>query len=132
MSRAIDAATSPGLAGDAPETSAGGTKCDEDPAHEASNFIWLTVHQVMMRVGWVFKTESIIMPFFMDLIGGGPVLRGSLMVFNRVGFSLLPVLFARTLKLMPQKRVAVGVATLAMAGPFALLSFVWQREPTRH
>ena len=114
-----------GLAADAPETESLPLECEETHENESSNFVWLALHQVLMRVGWVFKTESIVMPFFMDAIGGGPVLRGSLMVFNRLGFSVPPALFARSLKLMPQKRKAVGLATAGMAIPFAVLSVLW-------
>ena len=115
----------PGLAADSPETDAAPVDCDARPECERANFVWLALHQVMIRIGWVFKTESIVMPFFMSLVGGGPVWQGSLMVFNRFGFSVPPALFARSLKLMPQKRWAVFGMTLGMAAPFALLSVVW-------
>ena len=114
-----------GVAGDAPETDAVETPCVASPESELRNSFWLALHQVLIRIGWVFKTESIFMPFFMDTIGGGPALRGSLMVFNRLGFSVPPALFARSLKLMPQKRRAVMACTFGMAIPFALLSVVW-------
>lgn len=113
-----------GLAADAPGEAVA-LECEATHENELRNGLWLALHQVFMRVGWIFKTESIVMPFFMDAIGGGPVLRGSLMVFNRLGFSVPPALFARSLKLMPQKRRAVGLATAAMAIPFAVLSILW-------
>lgn len=115
----------PGLAADSPETDEAPVGCDARPECERSNFVWLALHQVLIRIGWVFKTESIVMPYFMDAIGGGPVLRGALMVFNRFGFSIPPALFARSLKRSPQKRWAVFGMTLGMAAPFALLSVVW-------
>ena len=114
-----------GLAGDAPETDSLPLECQEDHAHEGRNFLWLTLHQVLIRIGWVFKTESIVMPYFLDLVGGGPVLRGWLMVLNRFGFSVPPVLYARSLKLMPQKRWSIAATTLGMAAPFGLLAWVW-------
>jgi hypothetical protein len=90
-----------------------------------SNFVWLALHQVLLRVGWIFKTESIIIPFFMDYIGGGPVLRGWLMVLNRLGFSLPPLLFARRLKLSPRKKLSTAWCSFGMAAPFALFALVW-------
>ena len=94
MSRVTDAPahhappleSTPGLAGDGPETDAHDVVCDAPPQSEGRNFLWLTLHQVLMRVGWVFKTESIVMPFFMDAIGGGPVMRGSSDGVQPVGF----------------------------------------------
>lgn len=90
--------------------------------HEGRNFFLLALHQVLLRVGWIFKTESIVMPAFLDFIGGGPVLRGCLPIFQRVGFSVPPLIYARRLKLMPQKKWSVLGTTLAMAAPFAVLS----------
>ena len=45
--------------------------------NEPRNFILLAVYQIVLRVGWIFKTESIVMPAFLDHIGGTPWLRGS-------------------------------------------------------
>ena len=42
------------------------------PKHSPRNFFLLVLYQVTQRVGWIFKTESIIIPAFMDYIGGGP------------------------------------------------------------
>lgn len=117
--------TALGLAADAPGTETLPLDCEATHENETRNSVWLALHQVFMRIGWIFKTESIVIPFFMDAIGGGPVLRGSLMVFNRLGFSVPPALFARSLKLMPQKRWAVGLGTAGMAIPFAVLSLLW-------
>ena len=113
------------MADDAPETSALPLACEETHENEANNFVWLALHQVFMRIGWIFKTESIVIPYFMDAIGGGPVLRGSLMVFNRLGFSIPPALYASTLKRMPRKCRSVLVTTAGMAIPFAVLSGLW-------
>jgi len=96
-----------------------------DPASgpaQSANFVWLALHQVLLRIGWIFKTESIVMPAFLDFIGGGPVLRGCLPVLQRLGFSVPPVLYARRLKLLPMKKWSVVTTTIAMAAPFALLS----------
>ncbi|QDU54696.1 MFS transporter [Aeoliella mucimassa] len=94
---------------------------------EAVNFALLTMHQVFLRVGWIFKTESIVMPVFMDFIGGGPVLRGVLMVLSRIGLSVPPVLFSRQLKIARQKKWWLSLCGLAMSIPFGLLAWIcWQ------
>ncbi|TWT48367.1 MFS transporter [Botrimarina hoheduenensis] len=134
MSSVADPAASPppskaegplGLASDAPDTDYVAPHADCPQRWEAGNFVWLALHQLLLRVGWIFKTESIIIPYFMDVVGGGPVMQGSLMLFNRLGFSIPPALYARRLKLMPEKRWAVFRSTLGMAVPFALLSILW-------
>ncbi|MEM9187492.1 MAG: MFS transporter [Planctomycetota bacterium] len=94
-------------------------------AHQATNFVWLALHQVLLRLGWIFKTESIVMPAFLDFIGGGPVLRGMMPVLSRLGFSIPPLLYATHLKLLPKKKWSVVATTLAMAAPFGVLSALW-------
>lgn len=92
---------------------------------EAANFLLLALHQVLLRVGWIFKTESIVMPMFMQLVGGGPILQGCLMVLNRLGFSVPPVLFSRQLKIARRKKWLFAGCSLGMAVPFAALSLLW-------
>lgn len=92
---------------------------------EATNFLLLALHQVFLRVGWIFKTESIVMPIFMDFIGGGPVMRGLLMVLNRIGFSVPPVVFSRRLKIARRKKWLFALCSFGMAVPFALLALLW-------
>ncbi|MEQ8849765.1 MFS transporter [Botrimarina sp.] len=101
------------------------------PGAERRNFVWLVVHQVLFRVGWVFKTESIVMPYFLDLLGGGAVVRSLLMVLNRIGASLPPVLYARRLKLMPQKRWSLMATTIGAGMPFAVISVLWASDAWR-
>lgn len=98
-------------------------------SHERRNFVTLAVYQIVMRIGWIFKTESVVMPAVLDTItGGGPasgVWRGFLPVFNRLGHSIPPLLFSRRLKVLPRKRSALMVCTLGMAAVFAALSCMW-------
>lgn len=97
--------------------------------HERRNFFALALYQIVMRIGWIFKTESIVMPAVLDTItGGGPqagLLRGCLPVLNRLGHSLPPLLVSRRLKLLPRKSIALAGCTVWMALMFALLSGMW-------
>ena len=95
------------------------------PKHSPRNFFLLVLYQVIQRVGWIFKTESIIIPAFIDSIGGGPVLRGCLPVLNRLGLAIPPVLFARRLKITPLKKRVLLVCCLSKSFPFAVLSLIW-------
>lgn len=95
------------------------------PGADGRNFALLVLHQVLFRVGWVFKTESIVMPYFLDLVGGGPVVRSLLMVLNRFGASVPPALYARRLKLMRQKRWSLCATTVGSGLPFAAMSLLW-------
>ena len=54
---------------------------------EPRNLVVLVVYQVLLRVGWIFKTETVIMPSFLDMVGGAGWLRGCLPILSRFGQS---------------------------------------------
>ena len=113
--------------GDSPGESA--TALDtNDPvirANESRNLLTLALYQVMLRIGWIFKTESVIMPAFLDIISGQPWIRGCLPLINRLGQSVPPVLCSRRIKVAGKKKWILALATLAMALMFALLAVCW-------
>ncbi len=47
---------------------------------EARNTFWLECYQVVVRIGWIFKTETIIMPAVLDAVVDSGFLRGLLPV----------------------------------------------------
>ncbi len=101
---------------------------------ESRNFLALALYQVLLRIGWIFKTESIIMPAFLDLVGGSGVLRGCLPVLNRLGHSVPPVLYARRLAALPVKRRVLLRTTAVMATCFlslAALNWLATRDDAR-
>ncbi len=94
-------------------------------AHEPRNLLTLALYQVVLRIGWIFKTESVIMPAFLDLVSGQAWLRGCLPLLNRFGQSVPPVLFSRRIQIAGQKKWILAQATLAMAALFGLLAYCW-------
>jgi hypothetical protein len=98
--------------------------------HEGRNFGILAVHQILVRVGWIFKTESVIMPAFLDAITPNEsirgALRGCLPVLNRFGQSIPPVLRASKLESLPRKKWVLFNWSLLMSGPFLILAGLWQ------
>lgn len=95
------------------------------PENAAYNFILLAAYQVVVRVGWIFKTESIIIPAVMDLLGGSPALRGCLPMLNRFGQSIPPLLLARRVKITPKKKHGLSLLTVAMSACFLVLAIGW-------
>ncbi|MCA9123061.1 MAG: MFS transporter [Planctomycetaceae bacterium] len=85
----------------------------------------LAIYQIVMRTGWIFKTESIIMPAVVDYISGAGWIRGCLPLLNRFGHSVPPVLLARQVKLQPQKKWMVFGTTALMSGLFLLLTWLF-------
>ncbi len=94
---------------------------------ERRNLLLLATHQIVLRVGWIFKTESVVMPAFLDwLVGTGQagLLRGCMPVLNRFGQSVPPVFCAEGLKAMRHKKRALVASVVFMGLPFAVLSAV--------
>lgn len=89
------------------------------------NFLALAGYQILLRIGWIFKTESIIMPAFLDVIAGAGWIRGCLPALNRFGQSVPPVLFSERLRGMPRKKWALVAFQLMMASTFLSLAAMW-------
>jgi predicted MFS family arabinose efflux permease len=92
---------------------------------EAHNTFWLECYQVVVRVGWIFKTETIIMPAILDAVVDSGLLRGILPILNRGGQSLPPLVFAGPLARRPVKKWTLVATTLGMAVCFAVLAVAW-------
>lgn len=75
-----------------------------------------------MRIGWIFKTESIIMPAVLDSIGGPGWLRGLLPLLNRFGQSVPPVIVHRRVRNLKFKRRGVIASSFLMGICFLLLA----------
>ncbi len=101
---------------------------------EPRNIGLLAAHQIVFRCGWIFKTESVIMPSFMDWVAGpgAGLLRGFLPVISRLGQSVPPVLCAGRLKSMRLKKRALAGCALAMSVPFGVLAVLCRFVEMHH
>ncbi len=86
------------------------------------NFLVLAAYQVVMRTGWIFKTESVIMPAVLDSIAGAGAWRGWLPLLNRLGHSVPPLLLARRVKVTRRKKWVFVTTTALMAVLFLALA----------
>jgi MFS family permease len=93
---------------------------------EARNTLWIELYQVVVRVGWIFKTETIIMPAVLDAVVDSGALRGLLPVLNRGGQSVPPLFAAGALARMPRKKWALVRTSLSMAAWFGILAVAWR------
>ena len=99
--------------------------CPENDPHHSRNFGLGVFYMVLMRIGWIFKTESIIMPAVLDVIGGAGWLRGCLPMLNRFGQSIPPLLVSDRVRNARFKKNGLFSTTLMMGLCFLLLSAVW-------
>lgn len=93
--------------------------------HAGRNFWTLGLVQIMIRTGWIFKTESIIMPVVLDTMGGAAWLRGFLPMFSRAAYSLSPWLLSHRFNQLKRKKWGLCVTICGMSACFAILSLFW-------
>ena len=86
------------------------------------NMLSLVAHQVLFRIAWIFKTESVLMPTFLDSITSHSWLSGLLPPVNRLCQSVTPLLLSGRLRDAPLKSRWLPRTTLLMGIPFILLS----------
>lgn len=104
-----------------PNARFGGTAANQ----EVRNTACLELYQIILRVGWIFKTETIIMPAVLDAVVDSGLLRGLLPVLNRGGQSVPPLFVSGRLARLPLKKWSLVRTSLAMAGCFGVLAVAW-------
>lgn len=116
------------IAGDsAPDVPVPGHSADVDEAEgvESRNIFALVLYSVVFRFAWIFKTESVIIPRFLDVIDGSSFTRGWLPVLNRVGQSVPPLVLADRLRRRPYKKLSLQKTTAVMGLLMLALAGLW-------
>ena len=107
-----------------------GSDVDSNPASSTDewkirNFWTLGLVQIAVRTGWIFKTESIIIPAVLDTLSGAAWMRGFLPMFSRASYSLVPWLLNEKLNRLPRKKWALAASLSGMAICFFGLTLLW-------
>ena len=97
----------------------------DTPQAESRNVLSLVVHQILFRTAWIFKTESVIMPAFLDSLTDAGWVRGLLPLLNRTGQSVTPLLLSDRLSRTPLKSRWLAGATFLMSLPFLSIGGLW-------
>ena len=71
------------------------TRSKESYPHEKRNLIVFALNQIVMRFGWMFKSESVVIPAFIDTYTASGTIRGLLPLILRIGQSLPQFLVAQ-------------------------------------
>ena len=82
----------------------------------------LAAFQVLLRLGWIFKTESIVMPAVVDALGGSATTRGWLPMLSRFALAVPPIFAADAIRRMSLKKRALMGFTVLMGGAFLVLA----------
>lgn len=94
-------------------------------ASEPRNLLVLAFLNVAQRASWIFKTESVLIPRFLDVIAGSGAMRGLLPMLNRTGQSLPPLLLADRLRRAPLKRWPLLISSTLMGVCMLSLAALW-------
>ncbi len=97
--------------------------------HEKYNFFVFVINQILVRVGWIFKTETVVMPGFLDTLTPSGAIRGLLPLISRVSQSLPQFLIAHQVTQMPRKKIIFILSAFGFALPWLLLSLVLGTTP---
>ena len=92
--------------------------------HFRRNFVILAFIAISKRVGWIFKTESIIMPGFVSTRTDSAAIRGLLPLISRFGRSFPQFVAAHWVNRLRYKWPALFIASLVMAIGWGILSGV--------
>lgn len=100
-------------------------EAESESPEQRHNFLTLAWYQIVLRVGWIFKTESVIVPAALDSLGANGWVRGFLPVLSRFGQSIPPLLiWPRIRQARLQKYWLVG-STMVMSLTFAAVAGIW-------
>jgi hypothetical protein len=101
---------------------------DAIASHETGNLLLLALHQILWRIGWTFKTESIIVPAILDTIAGPRAsgwLRGFLPLASRLGQSVPPIFSVEVLQAARRKKWVLAATAILVSLPYLLFAVLW-------
>ena len=96
----------------------------EGGQHEERNLIVFAANQIFMRLGWIFKTESVVMPGFLDVYTLSGFIRGLLPLISRIGQSIPQILIAHRVAKMPRKRIVFILSAFGITIPWLVLALI--------
>ena len=76
---------------------------EESYPHEKRNLVVFALNQILMRLGWMFKAESVVIPAFIDIYTSSGTIRGLLPLILRIGQSLPQFLVAQRVRADAEK-----------------------------
>ena len=97
-------------------------RSEEPYPHEKRNLIVFALNQILMRLGWMFKAESVVIPAFIDVYTSSGTIRGLLPLILRIGQSLPQFLVAQRVARMPKKQGFFVFTGFSFAIPWLVLS----------
>lgn len=110
------------------------SSADRQIAKQASrNLILLILEGTIQRIGWVFKTESLVIPSVALELGASTALLGVFPAISRLLGFFPQVFYARIIDPLKKKKLMCILLTLGFAACWALIGqiFIWAPESLR-
>ena len=95
---------------------------EESYPSEKRNLVVFALNQILMRLGWMFKAESVVIPAFIDIYTSSGTIRGLLPLILRIGQSLPQFLVAQRVARMPKKQGFFILTGFGFTVPWCVLS----------
>ena len=99
-------------------------RSEESYPHEKRNLIVFALNQIVMRFGWMFKSESVVIPAFIDTYTSSGTIRGLLPLILRIGQSLPQFLIAQRITRMPKQQGFFILSGFGFAIPWCVLVLI--------
>lgn len=99
---------------------------DQALRRETANVLILATHQILFRLGWLFKTETVVVPTLVDYVAGPGWVRGWLPTFSRLGQSLPPLFMSGRWGRCGRFKWYLAASAGFMAGLFAGAAWMWR------
>ena len=97
---------------------------EESYPDEKRNLFVFALNQILMRLGWMFKAESVVIPAFIDIYTSSGTIRGLLPLILRIGQSLPQFLVAQRVARMPKKQGFFILTGFGFTIPWCVLSLI--------
>jgi len=84
----------------------------------------MTIHSVVFRMGWIFKTETVLMPAFLDMLGASATVRGALPMLQKICQSGPQISMAHVASRLARLKWVYFLLVISTAAPWLIQAFL--------
>ena len=97
---------------------------NRSPKDIRRNFFLMTIHSVVFRMGWIFKTETVLMPAFLDMLGASATVRGALPMLQKICQSGPQISMAHVASRLARLKWVYFFLMISAAAPWLIQAFL--------
>ncbi|MFH1761921.1 MAG: MFS transporter, partial [bacterium] len=92
--------------------------------HHKANFYIIALQQICFRLGWIFKTESIVIPALITSLTASPFILGLFPMVSRLGKFIPQLTAANFIEPLRKRKYALIVLNIGALGPWTIVT-IW-------